>query len=186
MESTRVFCSKYEPRLFKDEGLCLGISDVIQPVIEEMGFKIIRISLQGKDSLLLQVLVERDDGTMTLHDCEGVSRAISPILDVENLIDKRYTLEVSSPGVDRPMVRKSDFIRWVSHVVECEIVSSSGDREKLIGKILETSDTGFFLEVKKKGIKGVGLSRVAISFNSLLAAKLVVTKELLRATLADN
>ncbi|WP_259345128.1 hypothetical protein [Candidatus Liberibacter sp.] len=68
---------------------------------------------------------------------------ISPILDVKNMIERSYSLEVSSPGIDRPMVRKSDFIRWKKHIVECKVATSSCDKERVVGKILEIGDTGF-------------------------------------------
>ncbi|AHA27545.1 ribosome maturation factor RimP [Candidatus Liberibacter americanus] len=186
MVGTHVFCSKYESRLFKDIGLDQSVSDIIQPVVEEMGFKIVQVSLSGKGVPVLQILVDRDDGIVTLCDCEKLSKAISPILDVENLVDGHYTLEVSSPGVDRPMVRKSDFVRWLNHVVKCEFIAPSGDREKLVGKILETSDNCFFLEISRKGSKEIELSKVEIPFDSLLAAKLVITDELLRVSLVGN
>ncbi|XCE53858.1 ribosome maturation factor RimP [Candidatus Liberibacter asiaticus] len=183
MESTHFLHSKYEPRIFGDMGLAGDISSVIQPVIEEMSFRSVQISLLEEKNLLLQIFVERDDGNMTLRDCEELSQAISPILDVENIIEGHYRLEVSSPGIDRPMVRKSDFLRWNGHVVACEIVLSSGDKQKLIGKIMGTSETGFFLEKEKRGEKDMNELQIAISFESLLSARLIVTDELLRASL---
>ncbi|MBL0848723.1 MAG: ribosome maturation factor RimP [Candidatus Liberibacter ctenarytainae] len=186
MESAHLFCSKYEPRIFDDMGLSKSISNLIQPIVEEMGFRIVQVSFLQEGNSLLRILVERDDANMTLRDCEKLSKAISPIIDVENIIEEQYTLEVSSPGVDRPMVRKSDFVRWNNHVVECEFMAASGDKEKVVGKILEASDTGFFMEKKRRKGMEVENSRIAISFDSLLAANLVIVDDLLRRSLVKK
>ena len=81
---------------------------IVAPVLRAIGFRLVRVRL-SQNGLTLQIMAERDDGTMTVEDCEEVSRAISPVLDVEDPVDKAYHLEISSPGIDRPLVRKSDF-----------------------------------------------------------------------------
>ncbi|AKK20130.1 ribosome maturation factor RimP [Candidatus Liberibacter africanus] len=180
MESADVFYSKYESRIFGDVGLGRDISALIQPIVEEMGFRIVQVSLVGEKKLSLQIFVERDDGSMTLRDCEELSRALSPIIEVENIIEGQYQLEVSSPGIDRPMVRKSDFLRWNDHVVSCEIMSDSGEKKKLIGKIVGINEDVFFLD--KEG-KNTDELQIAVPFDSLLSARLVVTDKLLGASL---
>ena len=90
-----------------------------------MGFRLVRVRLSGQNGLTLQIMAEREDGTMTVEDCEEVSRAVSPALDVEDPVEKAYHLEVSSPGIDRPLVRKSDFVAWTGHQVKMETRSWS-------------------------------------------------------------
>ena len=87
-------------------------------------FSLVRVRLLGQNGLTLQIMAERTDGTMTVEDCEEVSRAVSPALDVEDPIEKAYHLEVSSPGIDRPLVRKSDFAAWIGHLIKFETSDS--------------------------------------------------------------
>ncbi|MEG8099078.1 ribosome maturation factor RimP [Candidatus Liberibacter brunswickensis] len=183
MESTHVLYNKYEPRLFEEVGLACDISNLIKPIVEEMGFRIVQVSLLEGKNIVLQILLERDDGSITLRDCEELSKAIFPIIDIENIIDGHYKVEISSPGIDRPMVRKSDFIRWNGYVMECEVRSSSGDKQKFVGKIIGNNEVEFFLEKEK--IKGEDADElhIAISFASLISARLVITDELIRASL---
>jgi ribosome maturation factor RimP len=107
-----------------------------------MGFRLVRVRMSGQNGLTLQVMTERNDGTMTVEDCEEVSKAISPVLDVEDPIDKAYHLEVSSPGIDRPMVRRSDFIRWQGHLVKCETSVMVDGRKRFRGKIVSVDEDG--------------------------------------------
>lgn len=96
-----------EPRLITETGLDQRLADIIEPVLVDLGFRLIRVRMMNQNGATMQVMAERNDGTMTVQDCEEVSMAISPVLDVEDPVDKEYHLEVSSPGIDRPMVRKS-------------------------------------------------------------------------------
>ena len=98
-----------DDRIVRESGIDARVASIVQPVLGGMGFRLVRVRLSGQNGLTLQIMAEREDGTMTVEDCEEVSRAISPALDVEDPIDKAYHLEVSSPGIDRPLVRKSDF-----------------------------------------------------------------------------
>jgi ribosome maturation factor RimP len=98
-----------DDRIIRESGIDARIASIVQPVLRGVGFRLVRVRLSGQHGLTLQIMAERDDGTMTVEDCEEVSRAVSPALDVEDPIEKAYHLEVSSPGIDRPLVRKSDF-----------------------------------------------------------------------------
>ena len=112
--------SAVEPRLIVETGLDRRVADIIEPTIEQIGYQLVRVRLSAQNGATLQIMCEKPDGTMTVEDCEQVSMAVSPVLDVEDPIDKAYHLEVSSPGIDRPMVRKSDFTKWTGHVVKFE------------------------------------------------------------------
>ncbi|MEO1746047.1 MAG: ribosome maturation factor RimP, partial [Pseudomonadota bacterium] len=101
-----------EPRIITETGVDAKVATIIEPLLNSEGYRLVRVRLSGMNGLTLQVMAERQDGTMTVEDCEKMSRSISPLLDVEDPIDKAYHLEMSSPGIDRPLVRKSDFAKW--------------------------------------------------------------------------
>lgn len=170
-----------EPRLIVETGVDRRIADIIEPVIVPMGYKLVRVRLLNQNGLTLQVMAERNDGTMTVEDCEALSMAISPVLDVEDPVDKAYHLEMSSPGIDRPMVRKSDFSRWQGHIVKCETSVLLDNRKRFRGKIAEVDAEGFTLE-RDQAAYGES-PRVKIPFSALAEAKLVLTDDLIRDAL---
>jgi len=170
-----------EARIIIETGLDRRIAEIIEPVLVGMGFKLVRVRLMNQNGLTLQVMAERNDGTMTVTDCEEVSMAISPVLDVEDPVDKAYHLEVSSPGIDRPMVRKSDFERWQGHIVKCETSILVDNRKRFRGKITEVDTDGFTLE--RDQVAYGEEPRVKIPFNTLSEAKLILTDDLIRDAL---
>lgn len=170
-----------EARIIIETGLDRRIAEIIEPVLVAMGYKLVRARLMNQNGLTLQVMAERNDGTMTVADCEDVSMAISPVLDVEDPVDKAYHLEVSSPGIDRPMVRKSDFERWSGHIVKCETSILVENRKRFRGKITEVDTDGFTLE--RDQVAYGEEPRVKIPFNALSEAKLVLTDDLIRDAL---
>ena len=122
-----------------------------------------------------------DSAAVVVEDCEQVSVAISPVLDVEDPIDKEYHLEVSSPGIDRPLVRKSDFVRWQSHLVKCETSIMIGNRKRFRGKIVEADADGFTIE--RDQVAYGEEQKVVIPFTALSDAKLILTDDLIRDAL---
>lgn len=170
-----------EPRLIVETGLDRRIAEIIEPVIVGMGFKLVRARLMNQNGLTLQVMAEREDGTMTVEDCEELSMAISPVLDVDDPVDKAYHLEVSSPGIDRPMVRVSDFRRWQGHIVKCETSIMVDNRKRFRGKIADVDSDGFTLE-RDQAAYGEE-PRVSIPFSALAEAKLILTDDLIRDAL---
>jgi len=170
-----------EERLIVETGIDKKIADMIEPVLEDIGFKLVRVRLSGQNGLTLQIMAERFDGTMTVEDCEEVSQAVSPVLDVEDPIDRAYHLEVSSPGIDRPMVRKSDFYRWKGHLVKCETSVLVNDRKRFRGRIIEADVDGITL--LRDGVAYGEPPEVTIPFTALSDAKLVLTDELIREAL---
>src|SRR5262245_37761221 len=101
-----------EPRLIVEPGLAARVAALAEPVIEGLGYRLVRVRVSGTDGCTVQVMAERSDGTMTIDDCEACSRALSLVLEEFDPIDRAYRLEISSPGIDRPLVRKSDFERY--------------------------------------------------------------------------
>jgi len=170
-----------EARIIIETGLDRRIAEIIEPVLVALGYKLVRARLMNQNGLTLQVMAEKNDGTMTVTDCEEVSMAISPVLDVEDPVEKAYHLEVSSPGIDRPMVRKSDFTRWQGHIVKCETSILVDNRKRFRGKITEVDSEGFTLE--RDQVAYGEEPRVKIPFNTLSEAKLILTDDLIRDAL---
>ena len=173
-----------EPRLITETGLDRRIADIIEPVLVQMGFRLVRVRMSGQNGLTLQIMTERNDGTMTVEDCEEVSKAISPVLDVEDPIDKAYHLEVSSPGIDRPMVRRSDFVRWQGHLMKCETSVMVEGRKRFRGKIVAVTEDGFRLERDQPAYGEE--PTVTIPFTALSEARLILTDDLIRDALTAD
>jgi ribosome maturation factor RimP len=170
-----------EPRLITETGIDARVAAIVEPVINDMGYRLVRVKLSGQNGLTLQIMAERPDGTMTVNDCEALSMAISPVLDVEDPIDKAYNLELSSPGIDRPMVRKSDFVTWAGHLFKCETSVMVAGRKRFRGKITDVTDEGFTLERDQPAYGEE--PTVQIPFSALAEAKLILTDDLIRDAL---
>lgn len=170
-----------EPRLITETGVEQRLAEIIEPVLTGMDFQLVRIRLLNQNGLTLQIMCEKTDGTMTVEDCEAVSTAISPVLDVEDPLDKAYHLEVSSPGIDRPMVRIGDFRRWQGHLVKVETSILVENRKRFRGKIVDVTDEGFTLE--RDQIAYGEEPVVRIPFSTLADGKLILTDDLIRDAL---
>lgn len=173
--------NELEPRLITETGLDQRLADIIEPVLTGMGFRLTRVRMLNQNGATLQIMAERNNGTMSVEDCEEVSMAISPVLDVEDPIDREYHLEVSSPGIDRPLVRKSDFTRWQGHLVKCETSIIVANRKRFRGKIIEADADGFTLE--RDQVADGEEQKVTIPFTALSDAKLILTDDLIRDAL---
>jgi ribosome maturation factor RimP len=171
----------HEPRLIVETGLDLRIAEIIEPVLTAMDYRLVRVRMLNQNGMTLQIMAERNDGTMDVEGCEAVSVAISPVLDVEDPIDREYHLEVSSPGIDRPMVRKSDFVRWTGHLVKCETSIMIDNRKRFRGKIADVNEEGFTLE--RDQVAYGEEPRVTIPFSALSEGKLILTDDLIRDAL---
>lgn len=184
MTDTTETQSAIEPRLIVETGLDRRVADIIEPTIEQIGYRLVRVRLSAQNGATLQIMCERPDGTMTVEDCEQVSMAVSPVLDVEDPIDKAYHLEVSSPGIDRPMVRRSDFSRWLGHLLKCETSILVDGRKRFRGRILAADENGFTLERDQPAAGDE--PTVVIPFTALAEGRLILTDELIRDALAAD
>ncbi|MDQ0318511.1 ribosome maturation factor RimP [Pararhizobium capsulatum DSM 1112] len=184
MSDTTPAASEQEPRLVIETGVDLRVAEIIEPVIVPMGYQLVRVRLSSQNGATLQIMAERTDGTMTVEDCEAISTAISPVLDVEDPIDKQYHLEVSSPGIDRPMVRKSDFGRWVGHLVKLETSILVESRKRFRGKITDADEEGFTIERDQPAYGEEPV--VKIPFTALAEARLILTDDLIRDALTAD
>jgi ribosome maturation factor RimP len=152
-------------------------------VVEEMGFQIVRIRMISAAGRTLQVMAERPGGTMSIEDCERLSRTVSPILDVEDPIPGRYELEVSSPGIDRPLVRPSDFSTWTGHEAKVEMIEPQSGRKRFRG-ILQGFDDGMVRLLIDPPQGTTERPLVGLPFAGIAEAKLVMTDELIAAARA--
>lgn len=126
-----------DDRLITERGHEARIASIIMPEIEALGFRLVRVRLSQMNGLTLQIMAERPDGTMSVEDCEELSNAISPVLDIEDPIEQAYHLEVSSPGIDRPLVRAGDFEDWTGHVAKLETSRMVEGRKRFKGRIIK-------------------------------------------------
>lgn len=173
--------TEHEPRLIVETGLDLRVAEIIEPVLIAMDYRLVRVRMLNQNGATLQIMAERNDGTMDVDGCEAVSVAISPVLDVEDPIDREYHLEVSSPGIDRPMVRRSDFTRWLGHLVKLETSIMIDNRKRFRGKITEANEEGFTIE--RDQVAYGEEPRVTIPFSALAEGKLILTDDLIRDAL---
>src|SRR5438034_4589380 len=127
-----------EPRLVVEPGVAARVAAVAAPVLQGMGYRLVRIKISGEAGCTVQVMAERPDGTMLIDDCEAVSRALSPVLDIADPIDRAYRLEISSPGIDRPLVRRSDFDRNAGSTIKVEMAVAIEGRRRFRGVLLGT------------------------------------------------
>jgi ribosome maturation factor RimP len=127
-----------EPRLIVEQGLAARVAAIVAPAIADVGYRLVRVRISGQNGCTLQIMAERDDGTMGVEDCETVSRAVSPVLDVEDPMDRAYHLEISSPGIDRPLVRAGDFARWLGHDMKVEMLVAAHGRKRFRGILTAT------------------------------------------------
>jgi ribosome maturation factor RimP len=165
-----------ETRLARETGPAQRVAALAEPVLAGMGFRLVRVRMSGPT---LQIMAERPDGTFSIDDCEAVSRAISPILDVEDVIPARYHLEVSSPGIDRPLVRPSDFEAWAGHEVKIEMAVAAAGRKRFRGTLegYEAGEVRLFIENPEGASKDPVL--VGVPFADIAEAKLVLTDRLI-------
>jgi ribosome maturation factor RimP len=173
-----------DDRIVRETGLEARIAGLIGPVMHDIGFRLVRIRLSGQNGLTLQIMAERLDGTMTVEDCENLSRAVSPVLDVEDPIDKAYHLEVSSPGIDRPLVRTSDFEAARGHLVKMETAVMVAERKRFRGRIAAVEPDAVIIE-RDEPAYGAEAS-VRVPFDAVGEARLVLTDDLVREALRKD
>ncbi len=170
-----------EPRIIAETGQEARFGHIVEPVLNDLGFRLVRVKLSAMNGLTLQIMAERPDGTITVEDCETISKAVSPVLDIEDPIDKAYHLEVSSPGIDRPLVRRSDFVQWAGHVAKLETRSLVNGRKRFKGRILSTDLETVTLK-RTEAEKGE-LEEFTLPLDEIAEAKLTLSDELIREAL---
>lgn len=155
------------------------LEELIAPTLESMGYGLVRVQVQGKQRPTLQVMAERQDAKpMTVDDCADISRALSALLDVEDPIAGAYVLEVSSPGIDRPLTRITDFDVWAGHEAKMESVAPVDGRKRFRGTLLGNEDGMVRIRIESGEVK--------VPFDDIRSAKLVLTDALIAAVTRDQ
>ena len=154
------------------------LAAIVAPVIEGMGFELVRLRLMGGKRAVLQIMAERPEGGIEIENCAKISRAVSAVLDVEDPISGEYTLEVSSPGIDRPLTRLKDFERYAGYEARLETDEAIEGRKRFKGELAGVQDGEVLVEIPE----GV----IGLSFDMLADAKLVLTDALLAESLANR
>ena len=170
-----------EPRLITETGLSARVANIAEPVIEQLGYRLVRIKVSSGEECTIQIMAERPDGSMTVDDCEAISRALSPVFDVNEPIDRAYRLEVSSPGIDRPLVRRTDFERYAGHLIKIEMEVPVASRKRFRG-ILEGVE-GDMARLTRDDPKADENPEVLLPIADMGEAKLVLTDELVSEAL---
>ena len=170
-----------EPRIVAETGVDARVAAIVEPVLLDLGYRLVRVRLSGQNGLTLQIMAERADGTITVEDCEAISKAVSPVLDVEDPVDKAYHLEVSSPGIDRPLVRRSDIDRWAGYEAKIELQVPVAGRKRFRGWVLGTR--GEEAGVRLLQALEDGSQDIWFPLTALAEARLVLNDALIRESL---
>ncbi|MCJ2036593.1 ribosome maturation factor RimP [Methylobacterium sp. J-068] len=172
-----------EKRLITETGVAARVVQVIEASILGLGYRVVRVKVSSANGCTVQIMAERPDGTMTVDDCEAVSRAISPLLDLDDPVGKAYYLEVSSPGIDRPLVRAVDFARWAGYEAKVELAVPMDGRKRFRGLIGAPNPDGLTVPIDLPDVKEGLPSRIDLPLRDLGDAYLVLTDELVRESL---
>ncbi|MFT4715414.1 MAG: ribosome maturation factor RimP [Paracoccaceae bacterium] len=147
------------------------LAEIVQPMIDGMGYELVRLRLMTGKTSILQIMAEKPEGGIEVDDCAKISGAISAVLDVDDPIDGEYTLEVSSPGIDRPLTRLKDFDRWNGHVAKIETAELIDGRKRFKGPLRGTENDEVLIEIAE--------GTIGLKFDWLVDAKLILTDELI-------
>lgn len=173
-----------ESRFVQETGPAGEIAALAEPVLEELGLRLVRVIVSGRDGGTVQVMAERPDGTISIDDCTAASRQLSPLLDAHDPMPGRYHLEVSSPGIDRPLVRPSDFEMWSGENAKLELKEMVDGRKRFRGRIEGFEDGEVRLEVELDGQDGPQIIGLPVAM--IASAKLVMSDALLKARRAGG
>jgi ribosome maturation factor RimP len=166
-----------EPRLVVEPGVAARVSAVAGPVLQGLGYRLVRIKISAEAGCTVQIMAERPDGTMLIEDCEAISRALSPVLDIADPIERAYRLEISSPGIDRPLVRRSDFERYAGHLVKIEMAVAHQGRKRFRGHLAGVE--GDAVRIHRDDIRSDEDADVLLVMEDISDARLVLTDELI-------
>jgi ribosome maturation factor RimP len=180
-ETSNAAASAREPRLLVEPGLSARVAAIAEPVIEGLGYRLVRVQVSPQSGLTVQIMAERPDGSMTVGDCEVISRALSPIFDTKDPIDQPHRLEISSPGLDRPLVRRSDFERHAGHVAKVEMARLIDGRKRFRGTLLGTD--GDAVRLRRDDARVDEQQEFLLPIGDMAEAKLVLTDDLIAEAL---
>jgi ribosome maturation factor RimP len=169
-----------ETRFITEVGVAGDVAGLVEPALESMGFRLVLVRLTGGQDAILEIMAERPDGSLTIEDCEAISDRVSPLIDVSDPIAGSYRLQVSSPGIDRPLVRPADFERWAGQQARIELKELLAGRKRFKGVLEGFADGEARIEVD---LGEAGRQVVGLPVASIASARLVLTEELIRSAL---
>ena len=170
-----------EPRLVAETGLAARVASVVEASLMAAGFRLVRVKVTGEAGCTVQIMAERPDGQMSVEDCEAVSHLVSPLLDVEDPIGRPYRLEISSPGIDRPLVRRADFARWAGHRAKIELSLPIAGRKRFNGVLIGVEGEEALL--RRLDAREGEEAEVRLPLADIGEARLVLTDDLIRESL---
>ena len=173
-----------EKRYIKETGLEQRIARIVEPVANDLGYSLVRVKMTQENGLTLQIMAEDGNGRFNITDCERLSKDVSPVLDVEDPIDREYHLEVSSPGIDRPLVRARDYRTYIGHEAKIELSDPIEGRKRFRGIIGAATDDTVTITLPDAP-KDTDPNHV-LPLASIAEAKLVMTDRLLNMARADQ
>jgi ribosome maturation factor RimP len=174
-----------EPRLTVETGPAARVAHLVAPALRDLGFRLVRVKISAANGTTLQIMAERPDGSMSVGDCETASGVVSPVVDVENVFSHAYHFEMSSPGIDRPLVRVSDFSRAIGHEVRIEMAVLIEGRKRFRGWIQGVVGEGpdATLALRRIDATAEEEADVVLPLRDLGEARLVLTDALIREAL---
>ena len=160
-----------EPRFYRESGLAGDVARLTAPVIEDLGYRLVRVRVTGERGCTVQIMAENAEGRLTIDDCAMISRTVSPLMDVEDPVPGHYTLEVSSPGLDRPLVRGGDFERFAGETAKLELHEPIEGRRRFRGRIEGLQDEEARLIVELDGFDAPQV--IGLKLDNIAEARLV-------------
>ncbi len=170
-----------DARIVREEGLDARVASVVAPVIEDLGYRLVRAKMIQHNGLTMQIMAEKPDGTISVNDCEAISRALSPVLDVEDPVSQAYNLEISSPGIDRPLVRKSDFSTWAGHIAKIETAYLIDGHKRFRGHLIKVD--GEDVVMRRDSTVKSEETQTRVPLQAISSAHLILTDDLIREAL---
>lgn len=170
-----------EPRLIEEHGIAAGVARIVEPVLVDLGYRLVRVKVSAVNGCTVQIMAEKPDGSMSVDDCEVVSRGISPALDLDDPVGKAYYLEISSPGIDRPLVRKGDFERWAGYEAKVDMKIVTEGRKRFRGMLRGVEGNAAVIE--RLDARPDEEARMLLPLVDVSDARLVLTDDLIRESL---
>jgi ribosome maturation factor RimP len=170
-----------ERRLITETGIAARVAALAEPLLEASGYRLVRVRVTAQSGCTIQIMAERPDGSMNIDDCEIASRALSQLFDTVDPVDSAYRLEMSSPGIDRPLVRRSDFDRYAGHLVKIEMNVAAEGRKRFRGTLLGTD--GEAARLRSDDAKPGQNAEPLLPIADMAEARLVLTDALIAESL---
>lgn len=168
-----------DARFIGETGVAADVAALVEPALEDLGFRLVRVTVSGRNGTTVQIMAERPDGTITVEDCADISRQLSPLLDAHDPIAGHYALEISSPGIDRVLARPSDFDAWAGHEARIEMKELVAGRKRFRGVLKGLAGNQVRVDVPPDQ----GGPEMSLPVDGIAEARLVLTDELIRETL---